>query len=79
MPFYRPSRLTGLALKIVTIAVAVAAVYLADTLPARTTVRNAEAASPAVIAKAPRVAVAAESEVWAADESAAGSRPDASH
>lgn len=79
MSSHQPSRLTGLALKIVTIAAAVAAVYLADTLPARTSVHHAEAASPVVIAKAPRVAVAGESEAWAADESAAGSRPDASH
>lgn len=70
------SRLTGLALKIVTIAAAVAAVYVTDTLPDRA---HAQAAPTVATTTPPRVAIAQAGEAWAADESAEGARPDASH
>ena len=73
------SRLTGIALKIVAIAVAAAAVYVADTLPDQANVSKAHAAPPVVSARSPLLAVLQPTEVWAADESAGGTRPDASH
>ena len=75
----RQFHLKGIALKIATIAFAAAAVYAADTLPDRASLREARAASPAVTAEAPPIAAVAVAEVWSADESASGTRPDAAH
>ena len=75
----RKFQLTSLALKVASIALAVAAVYAADTLPDRAYVGNAHAASPADTVTAPAPAVVPASDAWYADESAAGTRPDAAH
>lgn len=74
----RRFQLTALKVASLCLAVTAVTVYAIDAPDHASAVHERQATGPGA-PKAPRVAVIRATEVWAADESATGLRPDAAH